>query len=127
MRLSQTALVALLNKNVVELRFMRRRPAVGSPPTRRMLATNDTILLNSSAGRTALNFKPAHGRLKYNPQAKGLVMTWDIFMQDFRQVPAESVEVVAVIPTNPPEVFWKYFGEVLSKMSALDKETFMDK
>ena len=55
------------------------------------------------------------------------VLTWDIFMQDYRLVPAESVDVVSVIPTTPPEEFWKYFSEVLSRMSGTDKEQFMDK
>ena len=127
MKVSQTALAALLNKNAVELRFQRRRPIAGAPATRRMLATNDTVLLNSAAGRVALNFRPATGRLKFNPAQKGLVLTWDIFMQDYRLIPAESVDVVAVIPTTPPEEWWKYFSEVLSKMSTTDKEQFMDK
>ena len=127
MRVSQSALTKLLEKNAVELRFLRRRPIAGSPPTRRMLATNDGMLLNSAAGKTALNFIPASGRLKFNPTQKGLVLTWDIFMQDYRLVPAESVDVVSVIPTTPPEEFWKYFSEVLSRMSSTDKEQFMDK
>lgn len=127
MRVSQSALTKLLEKNAVELRFLRRRPIAGSPPTRRMLATNDGMLLNSAAGKTALNFRPASGRLKFNPTQKGLVLTWDIFMQDYRLVPAESVDVVSVIPTTPPEEFWKYFSEVLSRMSSTDKEQFMDK
>lgn len=127
MKVSQTALAALLNKNAVELRFLRRRPIAGAPATRRMLATNDTVLLNSAAGRVALNFKPASGRLKFDPSQKGLVLTWDIFMQDYRLVPSESVDIVSVIPTTPPEEFWKYFSEVLSKMSTTDKEQFMDK
>ena len=127
MRVSQSALTKLLEKNAVELRFSRRRPIAGSPPTRRMLATNDGMILNSAAGKTALNFRPASGRLKFNPTQKGLVLTWDIFMQDYRLVPAESVDVVSVIPTTPPEEFWKYFSEVLSRMSGTDKEQFMDK
>ena len=127
MRVSQSALTKLLEKNAVELRFLRRRPIAGSPPTRRMLATNDGMLLNSAAGKTALNFRPASGRLKFNPTQKGLVLTWDIFMQDYRLVPAETVDVVSVIPTTPPEEFWKYFSEVLSRMSGTDKEQFMDK
>ena len=127
MRLSQTALAKLLEKNAVELRFTRRRPIAGYPPARRMLATNDGMLLNSAAGKTSLNFRTATGRLKFNPQQKGLVLTWDIFMQDYRLIPAESVNVVSVIPTTPPEEFWKYFSEVLSKMSATDKEQFMEK
>ena len=127
MKLSQSSLTALLNKNAVELKFLRRRPMAGDQPTRRMLATNDTILLNSIEGRTALNFRPATGQLKFNPQSKGLILTWDIFMQDYRLVPAESADIVSVIPTTPPEQFWKYFSEVLSRMSTADKERFMDK
>ena len=127
MRLSQGALATLLSKNVLEIKFVRRRPVAGEPLTRRILATNDTILLNSSAGRTALNFKPATGHLKFNPQQKGLVLTWDIFMQDYRLIPAETADVVSVIPSTPPEQFWKYFSDVLSKMSTTEKERFMDK
>ena len=127
MRLSQSALTKLLERNAVELRFTRRRPIEGSPPTRRMFATNDGLLLNSAAGKTALNFRVPTGRLKFNPLQKNLVVTWDIFMQDYRLVPAESVEVVSVVPTTPPEEFWKYFSDVLSKMTATDKQLFMDK
>lgn len=127
MKLSQTALATLLSKNAVELKFLRRRPMPGDMATRRMLCTNDLVLLNSAQGRVALNFKPAPGHLKFNPQQKGLVLTWDIFMQDYRLVPSESVDVVSVIPTTPPEVWWKYFSEVLSKMTATQKMAFMDK
>jgi hypothetical protein len=126
-RVSQSALTKLLERNAVELKFVRRRPILGSPATRRMLATNDGLLLNSAAGRTALNFRPASGHLKFNPQVKGLVMTWDIFMQDYRLVPSESVDVVSVIPTTPSTEFWNYFSTVLSKMSAGEKDRFMDK
>lgn len=125
-KVSQTALTKLLEKNAVELRFMRRRPIPGHPAWRRMLCTNDLLLLNSSAGRTVLNFRNATGTQKYNPSHKRLILTWDIFMQDFRQVPAESVDVVAVIPTTPPDTFWQYFSGSLSKLSAQDKMNFMD-
>lgn len=127
MKVSQTALAALLSKNAVEIKFLRRRPMAGDLPTRRMLCTNDLVMLNSAQGRVALNFRPAPGSLKFNPQMKGLVLTWDIFMQDYRLVPAESVDVVSVIPTTPPEQWWKYFSEVLSKMTATQKMAFMDK
>jgi len=127
MRLSRAGLMALLRNNAVELRFTRRKPRVGDLPHRRMLATNDVSLLNSSAGRTALNFRPATGRLKFSPAQKNLIVVWDIFMQDYRLVPAESADVVSVIPTSPPEKFWEYFSKTLTKMSAADKERFMDK
>lgn len=127
MKLSQSALAALLTKNAVEVRFLRRRPRPGDVATRRMFATNDLLLLNSAPGRTVLNFRSATGNLKFNPQSKGLVLTWDIFMQDYRLVPADTADVVSVIPTTPPEEFWKYFSDVLSKMTTTDKTQFMDK
>jgi hypothetical protein len=92
-----------------------------------MLATNDTILLNSSAGRTALNFRPATGSLPFNPAHKNLVLTWDILMQNYRLVPADNIDVVSVIPTTPPEQFWQYFSESLVRMTPGEKERFMNK
>jgi len=127
MKLSQSSLAALMSKNAVEIKFLRRRPVAGEPAFRRMFATNDLLLLNSAAGRTALNFRPATGRLDFNPAQKGLVLTWDIFMQDYRLVPANTADVISVVPTTPPDEFWKYFSEVLSKMSTTDKMLFMDK
>ena len=127
MRVSQTALAALLSKNAVELKFTRRRPMAGDLPTRRMLCTNDLTMLHSAQGRVALNFRSAPSSLKFNPQQKGLVLTWDIFMQDYRLIPADSVDIVAVIPTTPPEEWWKYFSQVLSKTGANEKIAFMDK
>jgi len=122
--MSPGTLIQILNTHAVELRFTRRRPLPGMP-FRRMFATNDTNLLNSTPGRLALNFHGAPGRLKFSPEQKGLVMTWDIFLQDFRLIPAESVEVVSVIKTTPPEEFWNYFNNVLSKMPESQKVEFM--
>ena len=122
--MSPGTLTQILNTHAVELRFLRRRPLPDNT-FRRMLATNDTSLLYSTPGRLALNFHGAPNRLKFNPEQKGLVMTWDIFMQDFRLVPAENVEVVSVIKTSPPEDFWKYFNNVLAKMPESQKVEFM--
>jgi hypothetical protein len=122
--MSPGTLIQLLNEHAVELRFTRRRPLPGDT-FRRMLATNDTNLLNSTPGRLALNFHGAPSHLKFSPEQKGLVMTWDIFMQDFRLVPAESVEIVSVIRTTPPDEFWNYFNNVLAKMPESQKVQFM--
>lgn len=124
MILSQGGLIQLLNTNAVELKFSRRRPLPNSS-NRRMLATNDTSLLMSPQGKIALNWHEAPGNLKFDPSKKGLVMTWDIFMQSYRLIPSESVEVISVIKTTPPDEFWIYFNNVLAKMSASDKQQFM--
>lgn len=125
MKLSQGGLIQLLNSNAVEVKFNRRRPLPGKVQ-RRMLCTNDTNLLMSPQGKVALNWHDAPGRLKFNPEEKGLIMTWDIFMQGYRLIPSESIEVISVIKTTPPDEFWKYFNEVLAKMSPGDKQIFMD-
>ena len=124
MKLSQGGLINLLNSNAVELKFNRRRPLPGNL-SRRMLATNDTNLLMSPQGKIALNWHGAPGRLKFSPEEKGLVMTWDIFMQSYRLIPTESVDVVSVIKTTPSDEFWIYFNQVIAKMSPSDKEQFM--
>jgi hypothetical protein len=126
MRLSQGGLIELLNSNAVEIKFNRRRPLPNNL-ARRMLATNDTNLLMSPQGKIALNWRQAPGSLKFDPSKKGLIMTWDIFVQDYRLIPSESVEVVSVIKTTPPDEFWIYFNQVLAKMSSSDKEQFMKK
>ena len=122
--MSPSSLVQILNANAVELKFTRRRPLPNNTE-RRMLATNDLTLLSSARGRVALNFHGALNSLDFQPNKKNLVLTWDIFIQDFRLVPAESVEVISVIKTTPPDEFWVYFNEVLAKMTQEQKVRFM--
>jgi len=122
-KLSLSGLSSLLKVNAGELLFRRRRSGPG--PFRRMLATNDLLLLNSISGKIALNYRKPTAYPPYNPTAYNLLCVWDIFMQDFRMVPVDAVEVISVIPTTPPEAFWEYFNNKLSKMSAIEKMAFM--
>jgi hypothetical protein len=57
MRLGRAALAQLLMTNVVELRFKRRIEKAGFGDYRRMLCTNDRLLLTSQLGRNILNFE----------------------------------------------------------------------
>ena len=93
-----------------------------------MLCTNDKNLLTSQLGRNILNYDPPHGAgLKYNPIAKNLLPTWDIFLQAYRMVNCDDVEVVSVIKTSPdPTEFWKYFNENLAPMPAEQKARFIN-
>jgi hypothetical protein len=123
MKLSLGGLSSLLKSNAAELRFRRRRPGPG--PFRRMLATNDLKLLQSIPGKLALNYRRPTGHPPYNPTQYNLLCVWDIFMQDFRMVPVDAVDVISVLPTTPPEQFWQYFNDKLSRMSATEKMSFM--
>lgn len=128
MRLGRSALALLLMTNVVELRFKRRIEKAGFGDYRRMLCTNDRLLLMSQLGRNILNFEPATQPPKFNPAQKNLIITWDIFMQNYRCVNCNDVETVAVIKTSPDATeWWKYFNESIAPMPAAQKAAFMNK
>ncbi len=113
----------LLANNVLDIRFVRRLPVRGKPPTRRMLCTKSSNILTSNNGLFKLGYRPPVQAPNYNPEAEGLVTVWDIFMQDFRNVPAETVSVLKTIPGN--DEFWNYFNENLFNMSPQQKISFM--
>lgn len=128
MRMGRGALSLLLMTNVVELRFRRRIEKAGVGDYRRMLCTNDRGLLMSALGRNILNYNPPRGGgLPYNPSDKNLVVTWDIFLQDYRMINCNDVDVISVIKTSPdPKPFWEYFNQHLLPMAGGQKATFMD-
>jgi hypothetical protein len=126
MAISVQGLISLCQKNVVELKFVRRTK-MKIPPTRRMLCTLNERLLNSAQGKKVLKFKPPTHPPPYNAAAKGLATVWDILLQDWRNVSTESVEVVSAIDIVPEKKFWEFFNEVLRTMSAAQKKSFMEK
>ena len=126
MNLSATGLMALLQTHVVELRFKRRHRKPGFADQRRMLCTNDRDLLLSNDGKKVFHYIPPTEPRKYNPLAKNLVGVFDIFMQQYRMVNVSSCDVIAVIPTRPPDKWWEYFNNQVLKMSAAQKLLFMN-
>jgi len=125
MRASLSTIQSLQRNNVLEIKFLRRRVKPGASLTRRMLCTGSLPLLNSPEGRIGLNFRPAYNRTAYNPSIKNLVITWDIFMQDYRNINMNACDLLAVIPVAD---FWNFFNERgLGVMSAQDKIGFMNK
>ena len=89
-----------------------------------MLCTNSGDLLTSTKGRMALNFKPTYNPPEYNPAQKNLIITWDIFMQGYRTINMDSCQLISAIPAN--DIFWNYFTEELTNMTAQEKIAFMD-
>lgn len=127
MRLSRSGLNNLLIKNAAELRFYRRHPKMGWANNRRMLCTKDMRLLESAPGKRILNYIPPAGiGLPYDPNHHNLVIAWDVFMQNWRAIPCESVEVVAVVKTDPQANFWKYFMQRIHPMASRTKFNFMN-
>jgi hypothetical protein len=107
------------------LKFVRRTKV--TPPTRRMLATLDPMILDSELGRKILNFKPPTKSASYDASSKGLLTLWDLIFQDWRNIPVEACEIVSTVPSRPPEKFWEYFNKVLGKMTAQQKAAFISK
>ena len=124
MKASLPTLKSLLLNNVVEIKFNRRRPKVGAGLTRRMLCTNSLTLLSSPEGRLALNYKRAIRVPKFDPTLKDLIITWDIFMQDYRCINMVACDLIQVIPAN--KTFWKFFNEKLAPLSAKEKINLMN-
>jgi hypothetical protein len=89
-----------------------------------MLCTNSLALLNSVEGRLALNYKRAINSPKFDPTQKNLIITWDIFMQNYRCINMVACDIIQVIPAN--KEFWKYFNERLAGMSAAQKIGYMN-
>lgn len=61
---------------------------------------------------------------KFDPTVKNLVITWDIFMQDYRCINMVACDLIQVIPAN--KTFWTYFNEKLAGLSAPQKMAFMN-
>lgn len=124
MKVALPTLQALLERDVLEIKFNRRRVKPGAPPTRRMLCTNSTTILNSIPGRDTLHFRKTWNPPKYNPSSKNLIIAWDIFKQDYRMINCDNVIIISQIPGDTE--FWSYFTTVLYKMSAEQKTTFFN-
>ncbi len=127
MRIGRTSLMLLLGTNAAELRFRRRKSKEGFNEYRRMLCTLDKRLLLSTPGKRILKFIRPNNHLKYSPASKNLLVAWDIFMQNWRMINCDDVDLIATIKTSPdPASFWKYFYECLNTMSADHKARFMN-
>jgi hypothetical protein len=126
MRVSRSALALILRNHVAEIRFLRRNAKLGYNNQRRMLCTNDFLLLTSAVGQSTLKYVKPTGTLKYSPASKNLLIVWDIFYQSFRAVNCNDCDLVAVIKSTPGEDFWKYFSEKIMPMSSVDKAQFMN-
>lgn len=133
----------LLLNNVCEIVFVRRRPEryPYRPVIRRMMCTKSLKLLNSENGFKSLNFRFPKTSRRMNEVHHDIVVVWDIFQQDYRNVSISTPESPAVgarlnkpsIPTcylrqeiPDDDTFWRYYNDVLYKMSPEQKMSFMD-
>ena len=125
-KLLRPQLQALLKNNICDIFFLRRRPerAPGRPVFRQMLCTNSPEILQSENGIRHLNYKPPGGPKKIKESIHNVVVTWDIFMQDFRNVSMEYCYLIKSIPAD--DNFWNFYNNVLYPMSPNEKLRYMD-
>jgi len=124
MKVSLSTLKTIVQNNVAEIKFFRRRPKPGFPATRRMLCTNSPAILLSTEGRLALNFKATSRPPRFNAAQKDLLIVWDIFMQNYRCVNMAACNLITTIPAN--KEFWKYFNAKLIRLTPQQKARFMN-
>ncbi len=117
-------LSSLLNENVLEIKFTRRRPKPDKPPTRRMLCTNNQNILLSENGLSILNYHPAGRTPRYNTTLHNLVVAWDIMQQDYRAISADNCDVVTTLPAD--DTFWEYFNTNILPLTEAQKFAFMN-
>lgn len=124
-KLLRTELQGLLKNNICDIFFLRRRPerAPGRPEFRQMLCTNSAEILRSENGFRHLNFRQA-GPKQINEAIHNIVVTWDIFMQDYRNVSMEYCYLIKSIPAD--DNFWEFYNKVLYPMSPNEKLRYMD-
>lgn len=122
MKVSLASLRTILQSNVCEIIFERRRLKPGDLPRRKMLCTLDKSILNSVNGRITLNYSPPSQPPKYNPFVRNLLPVWDIIMQDWRMVSMDNCQIINTIPGDE---FFEYFNENIYPMSPEEKRGYM--
>jgi hypothetical protein len=126
MKISLQALKTILETNVVEVRFVRRRPKAGHPADRRMVCSNDKKFLNGPMGRITLGFRPVASTRPvpyFNRNAKNVLNVWDIIMQDYRNISMDDCELIQIIPSDK---FQDFFDKKLAILSPREKMRYMD-
>jgi len=121
--------IGLFATHIVELGAVRRNPKAGKGPIRAFFATNNRGVLNGIVGKTTLHFRAPTHPPPYNAKSRDLFTTWDIFMQDWRNINLRNYEIREVLPLKTQQdinMFWAYFSYILKPMTAEEKLTFMD-
>jgi hypothetical protein len=118
----------LCQSHVVDVVFYRRSSPIGGKAMRRMLCTLNVELLNSTFGKKTLKFRSPMQSPPYNAEAKGLVTVWDIFRQDWRNVPVKAALVMQApytMPATPVKNFIEYFDKTIQPMTLGQRQQYI--
>lgn len=129
MKMSPASLKSILQTNVAEIKFTRRRPKLGGFDTRRMLCTNCRMFLNTFSAREVFHFTPPTQPPRYDDISKGLVIAFDLIMQQYRAINAMTADVITVLPVYDEKLiqeFWVYFNKNILPLKTKQKVDFMN-
>jgi hypothetical protein len=118
----------LCKSYVVDVVFYKRSSPTGNKTMRRMLCTLNESLLNSSFGKKILKFRPPTQSSSYNAAARGLVTVWDIFRQDWRNIPIKAAVVMQppyTMKAEPVENFIEYFDKTIKPMTLAQRQQYI--
>lgn len=126
---SMDSLQRMLQKNVVEARFIRRHEKTGWASVRGAFITTNWELLNDELGYRTLGFSPPNGRgMGYNHRNYNLVVGWDLFRQDYRVFGVENSNILKFYDVSTPEArvdFWVFFRERIMQLTSREKLIYM--
>ena len=57
-------------------------------------------------------------------EVKNLIIVWDIFMQNYRQINCDNVDLIKTIPAN--DEFWTYYVDNLENLTQQEKINFQN-
>lgn len=118
-----------LLQNVCILYILYRHPVKGRNRHRRMLCTNSYDLLNSVDGKLTLGYRAPKGIPPYDPKQHNLITTWDILMQDYRNINMDECYLnyeYPVVTQDQKNKFWlELFNKTFYLMSTQEKMGWM--
>lgn len=119
----------LLQKNVVEARFIRRHEKPQWSTVRGAFLTTNWELLNDELGFRTLNFRPPNGRgMGYNHRDYNLIVGWDLFRQEYRVFGVENSVILNFYDVSDDEgrtKFWLFFRERIMQLTNREKLIYM--
>lgn len=123
------AFQVLLQKNVIEARFMRRHHKQEWSDIRGAIITTNWKLLNSYYGFTTLHFNPPKGiGMGYDHRKYNLVVGWDILRQEYRVFGVEHSQIIRLYDVSTDEgqaEFWKIMRDRVMQMTNREKLIYM--
>ena len=129
MAISRTLLESTLKSSVCEIKWVRRIPRTDYALSRRALATNSRLLLNTKRGASVFKYASPTQPNVLDTARLNLVTYYDLMRLEYRNVSCESAVLIKVFPLTDEKTldkWWATFNRFIKGMSGDQKKQFMD-